>query len=145
MHERPFTRAAGVSPPWFGNRTGNGERVLPTVDAHMPRGAYAPRSCVAVRMSVDKKRFLRCTYERSQERRVSARRGSGQSNVVLGMPQISCKRVFEATVGSRRPLLGGCVAAAGNVRSYLDDVLFFTVGSRRPLLLHDATPRHALR
>jgi hypothetical protein len=36
---------------------------------------------------------------------VSARRGSGQSNVVLGMPQISCKRVFEATVGSRRPLL----------------------------------------
>jgi hypothetical protein len=128
-------RAAGVSPPWFGNRTGNGERVLPTVDAHMPRGAYAPRSCiavrmsvdkkaifamhirtftraagvarrgfsnhvckchtldfrvansvsprgayaprscVAVRMSVDKKRFLRCTYERSQERRALSRRG----------------------------------------------------------------------
>jgi hypothetical protein len=229
-------RAAGVSPPWFGNRTGNGERVLPTVDAHMPRGAYAPRSCVAVRMSVDKKaifamhirtftraagvsppwifkprlqvpyagfprcelgestgglrppllrcranvrrqkaifamhirtftgaagvsppwifkprckchtldfrvansvsprgltlpalvspcecpstkkRFLRCTYERSQERRVLARRGSGRSNVVRGMPQISCKRVFEATVGSRRPLL-----------------------------LHDVTPGHALR
>jgi hypothetical protein len=44
MHERQLTRAAGVSPPWFGNRTGKGERVLPTVDAHMPRGAYAPRS-----------------------------------------------------------------------------------------------------
>ncbi len=58
-HVRPLTtterRAAGVSPPWFGNRTGNGERVLPNVDARMPRGAYAPRSCVAVRMSVDEK------------------------------------------------------------------------------------------
>jgi hypothetical protein len=51
MHKRTSARAAGVSPPWFGNRTGNTERLLPNEDAHMPRGAYAPRSCVGVRMS----------------------------------------------------------------------------------------------
>jgi hypothetical protein len=58
-HVRPLTtterRAAGVSSPWFENRIGNGERVLPNVDARMPRGAYAPRSFVAVRMSADEK------------------------------------------------------------------------------------------
>jgi hypothetical protein len=37
-------RAAGVSPPWFGNRASNTERFLPNEDARMPRGAYAPRS-----------------------------------------------------------------------------------------------------
>jgi hypothetical protein len=44
VHKRWFPRAAGVSPPWHKNRTGNGARVLPDVDARMPRGAYAPRS-----------------------------------------------------------------------------------------------------
>jgi hypothetical protein len=51
MHKRTSAGAAGVSPPWFGNRTRSTERLLPNEDAHMPRGAYAPRSCIGVRMT----------------------------------------------------------------------------------------------
>jgi hypothetical protein len=46
-----FYKSGVVSPPWYGNRTGSTERLLPNEDARMPRGAYAPRSCVGVRMS----------------------------------------------------------------------------------------------
>jgi hypothetical protein len=84
IHERSFTRAAGVSavqqlakrlpkpgvvsPPWFGNRPGNSERFLPNEDARIPRGAYAPRSCLAMRMSAGEKQFFRCTNAHAQER-----------------------------------------------------------------------------
>jgi hypothetical protein len=44
MHKRTSARAAGVSPPWFGNRAGSTERFMLNEDARMPRGAYAPRS-----------------------------------------------------------------------------------------------------
>jgi hypothetical protein len=67
-----------------------------------------------------------------KERRASARRGSGHSNVVRDMPQISCKRVGEATVGSRRPLLL-CDAAPG--RKITTSVLHHAVrksGGRQP-------------
>jgi hypothetical protein len=60
-----------------------------------PRGADAPRSCVAVRMSASEKRFLRWTNACSQERRASARRE------MLTPVQ---SRTF-STVGLRRPLL----------------------------------------
>jgi hypothetical protein len=52
MHDRTFTRAAGVSPPRYGNRTDNTEHFLPNEDATMPRGAYTPRSWLHVRMSL---------------------------------------------------------------------------------------------
>jgi hypothetical protein len=45
-------KPAGVSPPWCGNRTGNTEHFLPNEDARIPRGAYAPRSWLRVRMSL---------------------------------------------------------------------------------------------
>jgi hypothetical protein len=38
------TGAAGVSPPWSGNRAGSTERFLLNEDARMPRGAYVPQS-----------------------------------------------------------------------------------------------------
>jgi hypothetical protein len=52
-HTHVRSRAPFVSPPWSGSRTGNGERVLPNINARIPRGAYAPRSCVAVRTYAD--------------------------------------------------------------------------------------------
>jgi hypothetical protein len=63
VHKRMFTRAAGVSPPWFGKRTCqyasaksresfNGAITNPGgVAVANPRAAYVPRSCVGVRMS----------------------------------------------------------------------------------------------
>jgi hypothetical protein len=69
MHKRTsLSRAAGVSPPWFGSRTGNGERVLPNVDARIPRGAYAPRSCVAVRTYADEKTIFAMHIRTSESR-----------------------------------------------------------------------------
>jgi hypothetical protein len=51
IHERSFTRAAGVSPPWYGNRTCNGDRFSWSDYIHQarsdgtPRLAYTRRSC----------------------------------------------------------------------------------------------------
>jgi hypothetical protein len=53
-------KPAGVSPPWYGNRTGNTEHFLPNEDATMPRGAYAPRSWLHVRMSLQ----IRASHQR---------------------------------------------------------------------------------
>jgi hypothetical protein len=68
MHERTFTRAAGVSPPWvLGKRTcksasaksretaGSVLTDAGAVAVANRRGAYAPRSCVRVRMSAGEK------------------------------------------------------------------------------------------
>jgi hypothetical protein len=56
MHIRTFTRAAGVSPPWiFKPRCKCHTLDFRVANSVSPRGAYAPRSCIAVRMSVDKK------------------------------------------------------------------------------------------
>jgi hypothetical protein len=45
QERRPSARGgSGIAPA-------NTGRLLPNEDAHMPRGAYAPRSCVGVRMS----------------------------------------------------------------------------------------------
>jgi hypothetical protein len=71
----------------------------------LPRGAYAPRSCVAVRTSAEEKRFLRCTIARSQERRASARRGSLNVIIADRASQITCRLVSQATAGLRQPLL----------------------------------------
>jgi hypothetical protein len=43
IHERSFTRAAGVSPPWFGSRTGNGDRLSWSDFVHHSRSCGTPR------------------------------------------------------------------------------------------------------
>jgi hypothetical protein len=81
------SRAAGVSPPWFdkhvyADTSAIGRKTVESMWAdHVAivfsdtTGAYAPRSCAAMRTSAGEKRFLRCTNARFQERRTSARRG----------------------------------------------------------------------
>jgi hypothetical protein len=56
------TRAVGVSPPWFwsGERSRQCVGNARALACAKPRGAYAPRSWIAVRMSAGEKRFLRC-------------------------------------------------------------------------------------
>jgi hypothetical protein len=78
-----------VSPPWSGSRTGNGERVLPNINARIPRGANALRSCVAVRTYANEKTIFAMHIRTSgQERRASARRGLCNTNVVRNLPEI---------------------------------------------------------
>ncbi len=43
IHERSFTRAATVSPPWIGSRTGNGDRFLWSDYVHQARSDGTPR------------------------------------------------------------------------------------------------------
>jgi hypothetical protein len=99
-------RAADVSPPWvckprlqlqcdefrrfefasamhptgayaFGAFTWSPPRPMSSHAECIPRGAYAPRSCFAVRTSADKKTIFAIHIRTSgQERRASARRGS---------------------------------------------------------------------
>jgi hypothetical protein len=70
-----------------------------------PRGAYAPCSSVAVRMSANEKAIFAMYIRIPQERRASARRVLGPSNDVCGLSQITCKCVPQPTAGSRQPLL----------------------------------------
>ena len=67
MHcKRDPTRAtAGLRPPLLIRQSlfaGQHWRCIASATQPEPRGAYDPRSCVAVRMSADEKRFVRCTY-----------------------------------------------------------------------------------
>jgi hypothetical protein len=77
------TRAAGVSPPWFGNSAGNGDRFSRT--DYITAQEFAPhiRLCTTAGLHQPllmhdvgalKKRHSRCTIACSQERRASARR-----------------------------------------------------------------------
>jgi hypothetical protein len=104
------SRAATVSPPWVlrkctcrnaaakSRETAIGALTNPgAVAVAKPRGAYAPRSCVAVRMSAGEKRFLRCTNAGSTGRTLS----------VMCWKR-TCKRVCETTGGLRPPLLRCC-------------------------------------
>jgi hypothetical protein len=72
LHERRVSarRGPGIAPATA--------RVLPDVDAPMPRGAYAPPLLVLLQCGdfPAKLRLVRCTNARLQERRVSARRGN---------------------------------------------------------------------
>jgi hypothetical protein len=93
-----------------------------------PRGAYAPRSWSPVqRASAGRKRFLRCTNARSQERRASARRGSADTFTqtqgrLLGKPPTVCGPITVAiacsdtTGGLRPPLLVGNASPTRTMR-----------------------------
>jgi hypothetical protein len=119
-----------VSPPWVLGKctcrnaaakspeTAIGALTNPgAVAVAKPRGAYAPRSCVAVRMSAGEKRFLRCTNAGStksggrqpavgvkemhlQER---CRQVAGDCHRCAHKPR--CSRGSETTGGLRPPLL----------------------------------------
>jgi hypothetical protein len=99
-------RAAGVSPPWvckpspqrqcdefrrfefasamhptaplgFGAFTWSAPRMMSSHAESIPRGAYAPRSCFAMRTSADEKTIFAIHIRTSgQERQASARRGN---------------------------------------------------------------------
>jgi hypothetical protein len=82
MQERRFTRAAGVSPPWY-RKTHLQRRVIFVEWLRLPlhnrlphHGGLTPPALVAERTFAGEKRFLRCRNARSQERRGSARRGT---------------------------------------------------------------------
>jgi hypothetical protein len=105
MHERRFTRAAGVSPPWYVSSAiaiadafvqrhasaarwsettvATATRRISTFRVRIPRtshgGLTPPALTLQYERSPAKKRFFRCTNAGSQERRASARRGSGNS------------------------------------------------------------------
>jgi hypothetical protein len=70
MHKRTSAAAAGVSPPWFGSRTCNGDRSSWSDYVHharsdgAPRLAYASRSWCATPVR-RKKRHSRCSNARS--------------------------------------------------------------------------------
>jgi hypothetical protein len=96
IRERIFTGAAGVSPPCVlrkctcrnaaakSRETAIGAFTKPgAVAVAKPRGANAPRSCVAVRMSAGEKRIFALHKRRfNQERRALARRACDWTNVV---------------------------------------------------------------
>jgi hypothetical protein len=74
MHKRTFTRAAGVSPPWFGfalaTATGFCGRITFRSAHSLPvsRLAYASRSWLAMRESADAKTTFamhKCTFTRA--------------------------------------------------------------------------------
>jgi hypothetical protein len=106
------SRAATVSPPWVlrkctcrnaaakSRETAIGALTNPgAVAVAKPRGAYAPRSCVAVRMSAGEKRIFALHKRRfNQERRASARRGS----------------VNRASCGQNRAMFGDCRIKSGD-------------------------------
>jgi hypothetical protein len=122
------SRAATVSPPWFGNRAGSTERFLSNEDARMPRGADAPRSCVGVRMSAGEIAILRCTNAHQQQRLVSARRGSA---IAPATPSVCCRTRMLACHGRlTHPLL---IAARSFARG------------KPPVAMHKRTSRQERR
>jgi hypothetical protein len=156
MHKCMCTRAAGVSPPWFGKRTCQyaSAKSRESVNGAMtnsgavavanPRGAYAPRSCVGVRMSAGEIAIFAMHKRTSrQERQVGARRGSETAPAMA----IRFRRVITFT--TRHPMvahgwltpaapgaaLGGRMRMVANVRLRFVRAIRFTAtaGSRQPL------------
>jgi hypothetical protein len=110
-------RAAGVSPPWLGKcasadtspirrQIADGVWGSPLHSRlYAPRGAYAPRSCVAVRMSAGETTIF-AMHQRTfaQERRASARRGWANAHpqtraLLVGRPPTVCVRIAVAVAG----------------------------------------------
>jgi hypothetical protein len=87
VHKRTFTRAAGVSPPWFGRYVYADTSAIArkTADSMWAdhrchrvqryHGGLTPPAPGCTTFVRCKKRYSRCTNARSQERRASARRG----------------------------------------------------------------------
>jgi hypothetical protein len=102
LHKRTCTRAAGVSPPWFGNRASNTERFLPM--SMLACHDYAPRYWWFCSAHLPAK--LRCDATRNahlQERRALARRGSG---ITPATPSVSLRTGnSRRTAGLRQTLL----------------------------------------
>jgi hypothetical protein len=110
------SRAATVSPPWFDNTIGMAADFFGlntflhrTFGSPHHGGAYAPRSCVAVRMSTGEKRFLRWTNAGSTKSggREPAVGVVGRTLSVMCWKR-TCKRRSETTGGLRPPLLRCC-------------------------------------
>jgi hypothetical protein len=106
-------RAAGVSPPWiFKPRLQVPYAGFPRCELGESTGGLRP-PLLYCRANVRRQKSDFCDAHTNVHKS-----GGCQPAVGLGsrtwsaVCRISCKRVFEATVGSRRPLLGGCVAAA---------------------------------
>jgi hypothetical protein len=106
-HERTFTRAAGVSPPWY-RKTHLQRRVIFAEWLRLPlhnrlphHGGLTPPALGAVRTFAGEKRFLRCTNAHSQERRASARRGFGNA--------VAIADAFVQRPSSASPLVGNRV------------------------------------
>jgi hypothetical protein len=81
IHERSFTRAAGVSPPWVGNRTCNGDRFSRSDYVDHARSDGSPAAGLRQPLLVHDIGPLKNNDIRDvqthvlQERRPSARRG----------------------------------------------------------------------
>jgi hypothetical protein len=111
--------------------------------AGLPRGANAPRSCVAVRTFAGEKRFLRWANAHSQERRASARRGyryrtcSGASTKLLQTPDGACAdrrciRVQAYHGGLTPPAPGERTHIVGDARLRFATAFCFTRGADAP-------------
>jgi hypothetical protein len=106
---------------WNGDRLFQTECVCPARSFPAPRGAYAPRSCAAMRTSFGGKTIFAMHKRRSdQERRASARRGSADTFTqtparFLARPPRVCVPITIAiacsdTTGGLRPPLLCCDA-----------------------------------
>ena len=76
MHPRTFTRAAGVSPPWFTKRTCRTVRFAFGEQRHQERRASARRGSRIAPARTIPQRSAHDHRTQHQERRASARRGS---------------------------------------------------------------------
>jgi hypothetical protein len=149
MHKRMCTRAAGVSPPWFGNRAGSTERFLSNEDARMPPGAYAPLLLAQCTAFVGRENNAFCGAQTHvlQERRASARRRSGIAPAMA----IGFRGVVTFTTRYRMvphgwltriapgATLDGPTRIVANMRFPFARAIRFTAtaGSRQPLLVYD--------
>jgi hypothetical protein len=112
-------------------------RLLPDVDAPMPRGAYAPRSwrCYNDRQP-EERQFLRCTHSRLQERRASARRGTGNNCRAVRIEHRPATGDTAIKSGARQPAVG-MKRTCNGARFFRERVRSpTTAGLRQPLLVH---------
>jgi hypothetical protein len=127
IHEHSLTRAAGVSPPWFGNRPRNRKRFSQTESLPAPQLAYTSRSWLIVRMRLqtailtDGVATLPTAGLRQPHLRQSSASGEG-SHVAVGLPppsQLFNPQGSFATAPERvsADLAANCVCPDGTIET----------------------------
>jgi hypothetical protein len=116
MYKRTLPRAAGVSPPWFGNANA-GQRESSNVRGlanTQPRAAgVSPPWCVPRTVADQNRTMLADGRTRNQERRASARRGVCGERLRMKIEQCSLAVEHAIESGGREPAVARKCLASG--------------------------------
>jgi hypothetical protein len=144
MHKRMFARAVGVSPPWAVNRPRCGENRTLSGGWRMQNQERraSARRGSGSRTPRDENRTLSSGWRMHNQERRASAR-RGSVTHLHTQAFLTERTRSRTTAGSRQPLLAACASVVADMRfSPASMPVFPTAGSRQPLLVHDIRSPH---